>query len=73
MSGIEKIRAAADSGDWQEALRVAAKFPELGDHRDRIQKAWSANRNPDFYRELGRDPADLFADGVAALKERYGL
>lgn len=68
-----KLTAAAASGDWPEALRIAAKFPELGDYKAVIQRAHQCAWNPAFYRQLGLDPAACVAEGVAALKSRYKL
>jgi hypothetical protein len=66
------LRAAMDSEDWHEALRIAAKFPILGTQKEAIQRAWQAVQRPDFYRAIGKDPAELITDGVRALQERYG-
>lgn len=49
------------------ALKFASKLNCLGDSRDAIQKASSAQSNPGFYRELGYDPDQLVTDGIAAL------
>ncbi len=38
-----------------------------------ITKAWAAYRNPQFYREIGHDPATLIEAGVDALREKYHL
>lgn len=69
--GPQDILAALAAGKPAEAVRIAAGFPHLGQHKDRITKGWSAHRNPEFYRELGLDPAQLFADAVQAVRERY--
>ncbi|MEY4952827.1 MAG: hypothetical protein RL299_1251 [Pseudomonadota bacterium] len=70
---ISQLKSAAAKGDWTTALRIAAHFPQLGDHGARIVRAHEAGHNPRFYRQLGKDPDALILDGVAALKERYGL
>lgn len=70
---ISKLKAAAAQGDWKAALRIAAKFPQLGGHGPRIIRAHEAGHNPGFYRQIGKDPSALVADGIAALKERYSL
>jgi hypothetical protein len=72
-SKISRLRAALVAGDGVRALRIAAKFPRLGTHRERIQKAWAAYTNPHTYAALGFNPAALIADGLAALNERYGV
>jgi hypothetical protein len=72
-SKLSLVRAAAAAGDWREAIRIAAKFQQLGPHREAITRAWAAIQNPDFYRDIGQDPQALIDAGVAALQERYGL
>lgn len=57
--------------EWDRALSFASKFPRLGDHEKAIRRGHEACVRPDFQRQLGRDPAKLIAEGVAALKARY--
>lgn len=57
--------------DWRTALRLAARFRHLGDAHRAIQQAWASLQRPDFYRELGLDPAALQEAGVAALRSRF--
>ena len=68
---IETLRAYMAAGDWRAALRLAAAFPRLGEHKARIERGWEAAARPDFQRQLGRNPEVLMADGIAALRERY--
>lgn len=70
---LSKLKAAASAGDWQGALRIAARFPQLGDHKADIKRAHEAYENAGFYRQLGRDPDALIAAGIAALQDRYSL
>jgi hypothetical protein len=70
---LSKLVAAANAGDWAGALRIAAKFPELGEYKAVIHLAHQCAWNPAFYRQLGRDPETCIADGIAALKARYKL
>ena len=60
-------------GDRLGALRIAAKFPRLGEHHERITRGWAAHTNPDFYASMGENPHELVADGLLAVAERYGL
>ena len=69
---LSKLEAAYRSGDHREALRIAAKFPRLGEHKEPITRAWAAIQSPDFYRAIGQDPASLVAGGIEALRVRYG-
>jgi hypothetical protein len=60
------------TGDWRLALRIAARFPRLGEHREAIVRGHEACTNPRFYKQLGYDPEKLKADGRRALTDRYG-
>ncbi len=70
---LARLRAAAEQGDWPLALRIVARFPELGEHKAAIIRAHEAHANARFYRSIGRDPEVLIAEGIAALIERYQL
>ena len=70
---LAKLKAAWAAGDTRDALRIAAKFPRLGDDKAAITRAWNAHLRPDFYRQMGRDPEALVSAGVAALKSHYRL
>ena len=72
-SKLARLRAAFAAGDTVTALRIAAKFPRLGDHAGPITRAWAAHSNPDFYRQLGHDPAALILAGIDALRDKYAL
>ncbi len=61
-----------DAGRWDAALKLAAKFQQLGEHKGAITRGASALNHPEFHKQLGKDPAVLVAAGIAALKERYG-
>lgn len=61
------------AGDWQAAVRLAARFPRLGDHRAAILDAHSAYTNARFIAQLGKDPQRLQDDGRAALLDRFGV
>lgn len=73
MTKLAKIKQALLAGDQVAALRIAAKFPDLGEHREAITRAWASLQSPQFYREIGRDPEALFTAGVAAIRQRYGI
>jgi hypothetical protein len=61
---ISKLRESA-AGKWTEALRMAARFPRLGDERTAILRAWNAHLRPEFYRQLRQDPEAVVAAGIA--------
>lgn len=66
-----QILDALAAGDVRTVLRVAASFQHLGKHKATITRGWAALQRPDFYRELGQNPDDLVAEGVAAVRARY--
>jgi hypothetical protein len=68
---IDTLRKLADSGQWERAVRFAARFPRLGEYKKRIERAQAAWENPRFMEQLGFSIADLKADGILALCERY--
>jgi hypothetical protein len=70
---IEQLRSMWIQGDQIGALRMAAKFPRLGDEREAITRGWEASRNPAFYRQIGRDPEALVDAGLEALVAKYAL
>lgn len=72
-SKLSQVRAAYERGDFKTALRIAAKFPQLGEQKVAIERGWMALTRPDFVREIGRKPDDDIAAGVAALAARYGF
>lgn len=69
---LDFVQAAMRAGDWPEAIRLAAKFPRLGTEKSAIMRAHEAIARPAFQRQLGRCPENLIADGIAALRRRYG-
>ena len=68
---LSKLKEAAACGDWRLAVSIAAKFPVLGKHKAAIMSAQEAYARPDFQRQVGKDPEQLKAAGIAALKEKY--
>lgn len=69
---LSKVKAAYEAGNYQLALRLAAKFGDLGDQRDAIKSGHECYANAKFYRQLGKDPDALKRAGAAALALRYG-
>lgn len=60
-----------ERGDWRAALKLAASFPVLGEHKVAIERGWEAMVRPELYRQMGKDPDELVRAGIAALKARY--
>lgn len=61
------------AGRWQEAIRIAARFPRLDAHKDAILGAHGAYTNPRFFAQLGKDIEAMKAAGQQALLDRFGL
>lgn len=59
------------AGRWQEAIRVAARFPKLGAERAAILDAHGAYTNPRFFAQLGKDVEALKQAGHRALVLKY--
>lgn len=70
-ASIVKEHMAA--GRWQEAIRLAARFPRLDEHRAAILDAHGAYTNPRFLAQIGRDIAALKEAGREALINRFGV
>ena len=68
---LSAVLSYLDAGLPHEALRIAARFPQLGAERAAILDAHVAITNPRFCRQLGKDPEALIAVGVAALRSKY--
>ncbi len=60
------------AGEWREALKLAASWQQLGAEATAIKQGWEACSRPAFQSEMGKDPAALIGEGVAALLRRYG-
>lgn len=70
---LDQVKQAAAANDWALALRIAAKFPQLGEHKRAIVTGHEALVHPEFYRQLRKDPAALVEAGKEALRQRYKL
>jgi hypothetical protein len=68
---IDQLSALMQAGQWEQAIKFAAKFPKLGKHKEAITRASSAILSPEMYRSMDKDPECLVAYGIEALKERY--
>jgi len=71
-SKVSQLKAAMRGGHWELALRIAARFENLGSHEAAIVRGREAYTNPRFYRQIGKDPEALKALGRRALISRYG-
>ena len=72
-SKLSRVRALLAAGDEVAALRIVARFPRFGAQKEVITRGWSAHQNPDFYRALDFDPAELIRDAITAIRAKYEL
>jgi hypothetical protein len=72
-SKLAKIRAAMAAGDWDTAIKLAARFDSLGAHGTAITRGKEAMSNPEFYRQLGHDLLKIRQEAIEALKAKYSL
>lgn len=70
---LDAMKKLWNAGDHRGALKLAASWHRLGEHRNAIKGGWAAKWNPGFYRQLGKDPVVMYEAGLAALVERYEL
>lgn len=68
----DKVRKLLAEGQDLDALRIAKDFRFLKDLKLVIQRGWSAYQNPNFTRQLGRDPDEMLRAAIAALRTLYG-
>jgi hypothetical protein len=69
----DKIRAAWAVGDRIGALRIAAGFFDRSTDTKKFKRGIGAHNNPDFYRQLGKDPEQIVRDALDVLAKRFNL
>jgi hypothetical protein len=70
---LATLRRLHGAGDVIGALKIAARFPVLGDDKAAITRGWEAAARPGLYAQMGRCPAALVMQGVLAMRRKYGL
>ena len=55
----------------ETALKMVAKFPQLGKEKDAIKLAVDCLNNPAFYRQLGKNVEQCITDGIRAMETKY--
>ena len=66
-------RNAWHAGDRIGALRIAARFFDRSIDTVTFKRGMSAHNNPDFYRQLGKDPEQIVRDALDVLGKRFNL
>lgn len=68
----DKVRKLVADENYLEALKITKTFRMLkpADKTD-LQRAYEASVRPDFYRQIGKNPDSLIAQGIEVLKKLY--
>jgi hypothetical protein len=69
----DKIRTAWAAGDRIGALRIAARFFDRSDETKAFKRGMDAHNNPEFYRQLGKDPEQILGSALEMLAMRFSL
>ena len=72
-TALQKLKDLWVAGEFRRALKLAASWPRLGNHKTPIERGWAAISNPSFYRQLGKNPYALYHTGLRAVADRYNL
>jgi hypothetical protein len=68
----DQIRDAWSAGNRIGALRIAARFFDRSADTKIFKRGLDAYNNPDFYRQLGKDPGQLIAAAFEVLAKKFG-
>ena len=69
----DQIRAAWAAGDRIGALRIAACFFDRSAATKAFRRGMDAHNNPQFYRQLGKDPELLIGTALGLLAQKFRL
>ena len=70
---LSQVKKHFELGDFKKAIALAAKFHDLGKERNAILNAHTAYTNPRWIVGLGKSVDESIANGIAALRVRYGF
>jgi hypothetical protein len=70
---IDKIRTAWAAGDRIGGLRIAARFFDRSADTKTFKRGMDAHNNPDFYRQLGKEPEQIVGIALEVLARRFSL
>ena len=65
------IRDALARGDNRKAISVASRFFDRGADTQLFKQAQGAVNNPQFYRQIGKNPDAIIAAAIARLNHRF--
>jgi hypothetical protein len=69
----DQIRAAWATGDRLGALRIAARFFDRSNDTLTFKRGMDAHNNPEFYRQLGKEPEQIVVSALDVLAKRFSL
>lgn len=69
----DTIRTAWAAGDRIGALRIAARFFDRSADTKTFKRGMDAYNNPNFYRQLGKEPEQIIRNAFEVLATRFGL
>lgn len=72
-SKLSQLREAYYAGNTQKAIRIASRFPNLGDERNAILDANIAITNPRWTINMKKNVDKTISAGIEALRSRYSL
>lgn len=72
-SKLDKLRAAWARGDRIGALRIASHFWDRSPETQIFKRGWDAHNNPNFFRQIKKDPAALTELALATLAAKFNL
>lgn len=70
---LQTLKNAAARNDWQKAIAIAARFPQLGKIRNAVLDAHTAYTNPRFLVQTGKDVEACIEAGKSALILAYSI
>lgn len=67
-----QIKAALAVGNKKKALSIASKFFDRSEDTALFKQAKSAEENPSFYRQIGKDPEAIIEAAMMVINKRFG-
>ena len=72
-SKLSQLKEAYYAGNTKKAIRIASRFPNLGDERNAILDANIAITNPRWTINMKKNVDETISAGIEALRSRYSL